>query len=196
MSFRDILRMLFGGERPKPPAPPPPPPPPPPPVSPPTLPPPGMDMAVILLRLHNATRDAYDHGALALDTKLCLAAQGHADWMAQNSTLSHTGRGGSSLADRVTDVGYRWRGLGENIAAGQKTPEEAIRSWMGSSGHKANILGNYTHIGIGIARDSRGRMWWCVDFGRPVPSTFSLVVEEPEVNCAGGIWAEQEARTA
>jgi uncharacterized protein YkwD len=37
----------------------------------------------------------------------------------------------------------------ENIAAGQRSSQEAINAWINSSGHRANMLGNYRYIGVG-----------------------------------------------
>jgi len=189
MGLRDLLRMLFGGSRPTPPPPPPvsPPPPPPPPS-------PELERARIiraLYDLHNKTRSVYDLPALVINGDLADAAQKHADWMAAHGVLSHIGEGGSTVGQRVSREGYYWRAVGENIAAGQRTAEEVMKAWMNSSGHKANILGNYLHVGLAFAKDASGRIFWCVDFGRP-PVTNAFVVEEVEVNTPGGIWAPTE----
>ena len=49
----------------------------------------------------------------------------------------------------------------ENIAWGQKTPEEVVTGWMNSSGHRANILSSkFTFIGVGVYRSSSGRLYW------------------------------------
>lgn len=48
---------------------------------------------------------------------------------------------------------------GENIAAGQSTPAAVMKSWMNSSGHKANILGDYTTIGIGCVKIGKNYYW-------------------------------------
>ena len=68
------------------------------------------------------------------------------------STLrGHTRPDGSHIGDY---------GYGENCAYGQPTPEKAIASWWSSEGHKANILHNYTHIGVGCYRDAGGTWYW------------------------------------
>ena len=78
-------------------------------------------------------------------------------------TFSHTRPDGSNFStafpaasaypDRVT---YK----GENIAAGQKTPEQVMEGWMNSSGHRANILSkNFRYIGVGCY-ESGGRYYW------------------------------------
>jgi uncharacterized protein YkwD len=194
MSLRDILRMLFGGSRPVPPPRPPvvPPPPPPPPTVP--VPDPGVDRARTvraLLDLHNKTREAYDLDPLALSPELALAAEKHAKWMADHGVMSHTGANGSSVGQRVSAEKYYWRGVGENIAAGQRTAEAVMKAWMNSPGHKSNILGSYKHVGVSFWKDAQGRIFWCVVFARPSnPNAF--VVEEYEVNTPDGIWATTE----
>lgn len=53
------------------------------------------------------------------------------------------------------------RGCGENIASGQKLPAQVMNGWMHSPGHRANILTeDYTHIGVGVCRNSKGSYDW------------------------------------
>lgn len=53
------------------------------------------------------------------------------------------------------------RGAGENIAWGQKTPEQVMEGWMNSAGHRANILNEkYTSIGVGYYQNAAGRNYW------------------------------------
>ena len=60
--------------------------------------------------------------------------------------FSHTRPDGSSCFTAVRNPGW----LGENIAAGQRSPQEVMNSWMNSSGHRANILNaNFTKLGVG-----------------------------------------------
>lgn len=45
--------------------------------------------------------------------------------------------------------GISYRYAGENIANGQRTPQEVMTAWMNSAGHRANILSpNFTTIGV------------------------------------------------
>ena len=53
------------------------------------------------------------------------------------------------------------RGAGENIAWGQRSPEEVMNGWMNSSGHRANILNpNFKNIGVAYYVGSNGRTYW------------------------------------
>ena len=43
--------------------------------------------------------------------------------------------------------------VGENIAYNYQTAESAMSAWLHSSAHKANIEGDYTHLGISVTVD-------------------------------------------
>jgi uncharacterized protein YkwD len=68
---------------------------------------------------------------------------------------------GRGVGARVCDQGVCRIGVGENVAMGQRTTGEVMRSWMASPGHRANIQGRYRFIGVG---HSNG--YWCVVFAR------------------------------
>ena len=48
----------------------------------------------------------------------------------------------------------------ENVAYGATSGREVVTMWKNSSGHRRNMLGNYKYIGIGIAKDSHGRIYY------------------------------------
>src|SRR5262249_10607545 len=68
------------------------------------------------------------------------AATQHAREMAESGSLSHEGREGSTPSKRAADAGYSWFAVGENIAGGQRDAETAVKTWLGSEGHCANIM--------------------------------------------------------
>lgn len=82
--------------------------------------------------------------------------------------FSHERPDGSDWDTTLAEIGLedRTKAWGENIAAGQRTPEEVMDSWMHSEGHKANILrGLFNHIGIGYFESDRGYgNYWCQNF--------------------------------
>lgn len=123
-----------------------------------------------LIQSHNEIRYNHNLNLLSANKSLNKAAQKHAEYMANENQLSHYGRYYSKVSDRVQADGYRFRGVAENIAAGQESINEVMDDWMKSMGHRKNILGNYVDIGIGIAESSSGRIYWCVVFGRPLQS--------------------------
>jgi uncharacterized protein YkwD len=122
-----------------------------------------------LLAAHNRERAKEKLGPLKLSEKLTRAAAAHARDMAKHQTLEHKGSDGSNVADRVKRQRYVFVKVGENIANGQQTVDEVMTTWMNSPGHRANILADYTEMGAAHAEDDQGDIYWCVDFGLPMP---------------------------
>lgn len=56
-----------------------------------------------------------------------------------------------------------WSRAGENIAQGYDA-ESVVDAWLNSSGHRANILGDFTHLGVGVAWDAQGRPYYVQNF--------------------------------
>jgi uncharacterized protein YkwD len=57
--------------------------------------------------------------------------------------------------------------VAENIAMGQPHSSDVVRSWMNSSGHRANILnGGHLRIGVAAYRTDNGTIFWCQQFRR------------------------------
>lgn len=79
------------------------------------------------------------------------------DMQAKNY-FSHTSPTYGSPFNMLKHFGVSYRSAGENIAKGQRTPQEVMNAWMNSSGHRANILNSgYTHIGVGY--NAQGHVW-------------------------------------
>lgn len=118
-----------------------------------------------LFRLLNEERRKHGLAPLTLNGALTRAAQAHAEDMRDNGVLTHTGRGGRSPSARVSAAGYAFATMGENIAYGYRTPEDVMKAWMNSSGHRAAILNpRFREVGIGLAKGADGP-WWVQDFG-------------------------------
>jgi uncharacterized protein YkwD len=128
------------------------------------------DFATQLLQLVNAEREKVGAPPLRMSSQLTQAAQRHANDMAKNRFLSHTGSDGSTMQSRIQATGYSYKAIAENIAAGQATPQAVMQSWLNSSGHKRNILNpQYTEIGIAYTNNSSSKFthYWTQDFGTP-----------------------------
>ncbi|WP_052350786.1 CAP domain-containing protein [Paenibacillus gorillae] len=70
--------------------------------------------------------------------------------MRDNQYFDHTSPTYGSPGEMLTEFGVNWTAYGENIAAGQRTPEAVMQSWLNSPGHRANILNpNFTYLGVG-----------------------------------------------
>jgi len=105
---------------------------------------------------------------LALNASLERAALDHSKDMASHNYMDHTGRDGSSPADRITRTGYKWHMVGENLASGVMTPEEAVTGWLHSPHHCANLMtGRFTEMGIAYAINTRtdAGVYWTQTFG-------------------------------
>lgn len=106
-------------------------------------------------------------GPLVMDEKLQIAAQRHAQDMATNNYFSHEGQDGSSFSSRSTAAGYTGFPSGENIAAGNGTPEATMEQWMNSPGHCRNIMsGGSNEIGVGHGLGGQYGHYWVQKFGR------------------------------
>ncbi|WP_449344042.1 sigma-70 family RNA polymerase sigma factor [Streptomyces pactum] len=121
-----------------------------------------------VVQLVNAERARNGCAPMSVNSRLTAAAQGHSDDMARRDFFDHTNPDGAGPGERITAAGYRWSTYGENIAAGQRTAADVMRSWMDSPGHRANILNcSFTEIGIGY-REGAGGPWWTQNFGARV----------------------------
>jgi len=95
-------------------------------------------------------------------------AAGHAADMARHNYFSHTARDGSTVDVRANRAGYRWRSIGENIAAGQMTPELAVQGWLNSPGHCASIMArHFEEMGAAfvVNPQSKSGVYWVQVFG-------------------------------
>jgi uncharacterized protein YkwD len=120
-----------------------------------------------VLELTNNERKAAGLPVLVVNEKLFQSARDHSANMARFSRLDHYLEG-KSPSDRARAAGYASFGVAENIAWNQQVPTDVLRSWMSSSGHRANILNRgYTEIGIAVAINARGERYWTQVFGQP-----------------------------
>ena len=112
-----------------------------------------------VLKLVNEERAKAGLSELKLDAAVTAAANVRAKEIKQS--FSHTRPDGSSFSTALTEQGAAYRGSGENIAWGQKTPEQVMNAWMNSDGHRANILNkSFTNLGVGYYLDESGTAHW------------------------------------
>jgi uncharacterized protein YkwD len=104
---------------------------------------------------------------LILNAALGQAALEHSRDMANHNYFDHTGSDGSSPADRITRTGYKWRMVGENLASGMTTPEEAVAGWLQSPHHCANLMTQgFTEMGLAfVVNPSGSDIYWTQTFG-------------------------------
>lgn len=111
-----------------------------------------------VLDLTNAERANAGLNGLVYDGTLTAIANVRAQEIVEK--WAHVRPDGTNITALAGEYGYSYRVLGENLAKGQTSPEQAVAEWMASEGHKANILGaKYSKIGIGVF-SSNGKLYW------------------------------------
>ncbi|MDZ5607225.1 CAP domain-containing protein [Bacillus pseudomycoides] len=111
-----------------------------------------------VVELTNAERTKQGLPALKVDAELSKVARAKSEDMQKNNYFDHNSPTYGSPFDMMKKFGISYKSAGENIAQGQRTPEEVVQAWMNSEGHRANILNNgYTHIGVGHVEN--GNYW-------------------------------------
>lgn len=109
------------------------------------------DFATQVVKLVNAERAKAGLNALTSDALLDKVAVAKVKDMSNNNYFDHQSPTYGSPFDMMKQFGVTYSYAGENIAQGQKTPQEVVTAWMNSEGHRANILSkNFTHIGVGF----------------------------------------------
>lgn len=111
-----------------------------------------------VVRLVNEIRADYGLSELTLNEELSAVARLKSEDMRDKHYFSHNSPTYGSPFDMMKRFGISYRTAGENIAMGQRTPQEVVNGWMNSEGHRANILNaSFTQIGVGYA--DGGNYW-------------------------------------
>ncbi|WP_064091643.1 SafA/ExsA family spore coat assembly protein [Rossellomorea aquimaris] len=114
-----------------------------------------------VIDLTNQERQKAGLSALSLDWQLSRVARYKSRDMRDVGYFSHTSPTYGSPFDMMKRFNIQYSSAGENIAAGQTSPEQVVREWMNSPGHRKNILsGNYTRIGVGYAKGGSYGTYW------------------------------------
>lgn len=111
-----------------------------------------------VLNLVNKERRSQGLSALSLSAEAQQAARVRAKEIV--SSFSHTRPNGTSCFTVLNEIGAKYTSAGENIAKGQKTPEQVVEAWMNSPSHRANILSSkYTKLGVGCYFNGSNTYW-------------------------------------
>jgi uncharacterized protein YkwD len=114
----------------------------------------------------NAFRTKNGRKPVVLDARLSQAAAVQSKAQAGRSRIGHDGSDGSKPMQRAARAGFRAKIASENVAAGQKSFSDAMRSWEGSSGHRENLLRpEVTAIGVAMAKNEDSRAYWTLVLG-------------------------------
>ena len=112
-------------------------------------------------RLVNVERSKRGLSELSFNTQLSNVATLKSQDKINKNYFSHTSPTYGSPFDMMKQFNISYKTAGENIAKGQKSPEEVVTAWMNSQGHRENILNaNFTDIGVGVAKSSNGTLYW------------------------------------
>jgi len=118
-----------------------------------------------VLELINKERAKAGLAPVAYNAALDNSAEKHARHMSLVGRMAHDGIGDGDPGERARAEGWR-RGWGENVAKGQSTPEQVVREWMASPGHRRNILDpSFRVMGVGQVQASNGTNYWAQEFG-------------------------------
>lgn len=114
----------------------------------------------VVLELVNEIRAGRDLPTLRRGDRATRAATIRARHLAGVEKLSH-----DLWWDVIERVGLDNRAAAENIAMGYRDPEDVVRAWMNSPGHRRNILEpDYRVMGVAAAIDDDGDTWWAQIF--------------------------------
>ncbi|MCL2513518.1 MAG: SafA/ExsA family spore coat assembly protein [Oscillospiraceae bacterium] len=114
-----------------------------------------------VVRLVNVERAKAGLPALTANWELSRVARYKSQDMIDKKYFDHKSPTYGTPFDMMEAFGLRFSAAGENIAMGQRTPQDAMNAWMGSPGHRSNILSPaYNQIGVGAAKASNGTCYW------------------------------------
>ncbi|HEU4917368.1 MAG TPA: CAP domain-containing protein [Acidimicrobiia bacterium] len=108
--------------------------------------------------LINSTRSNNGLGSLQVDGGLQSHARNHTASMIAAGDIFH-----SSSGELAAAAGSGWSRVGENVGRGQ-SPTSLHSAFMNSSGHAANILGDYNYVGVGTDTAPDGALYVTVVF--------------------------------
>ncbi|MFD2171701.1 CAP domain-containing protein [Tumebacillus lipolyticus] len=120
-----------------------------------------------VVQLTNAERAKSGLRPLKMNWELQRCARVKSEDMRSRNYFAHNSPTYGSPFTMMKSFGIQYSTAGENIAAGQQTPESVVASWMKSPGHRANILkAEFTEIGCGVAFGGSYSVYWTQQFIR------------------------------
>ena len=129
---------------------------------------PLQDLEREVFELVNKERAKNGFPALGYNWELARVARYKCQDMIDKSYFAHESPTYGSPFKMMESFGLKFSSAAENIAKGQRTPEEVMNAWMDSPGHRANILSRtVTQIGVGAAKAANGTLHWTQMFMKP-----------------------------
>lgn len=125
------------------------------------------DWSSKILELTNAEREKNGLNPLKWDNSLAELAKEHCEDMINRDYFAHNTPEGKTPFDRMKESGISYWSAGENIAAGQYSPEKAFEEWLKSPSHKRNILNDdFEYLGVGVVKGGTYGIYWAQEFAR------------------------------
>jgi uncharacterized protein YkwD len=137
-----------------------------------TTPPNRDELVVRALELVNQERQKRGLHALTPNPLLSKIAQDYCCEMIEGAFFDHINPFTlEGPGQRAMNAGYGYFAIGENLAGGQTSPEQAMQEWMASTlGHRENILSpQWREVGIGVKTGGQFGVYWVQLFGNPLP---------------------------
>lgn len=114
-----------------------------------------------VISLVNTERARAGVPALTENNELTRVARIKSNDFIENNYFSHNSPTYGTPFEMLRSFGIKYTAAAENIAKGQGTAQDVMNTWMNSQGHRANILNStYNQIGVGVARDDNGTLYW------------------------------------
>lgn len=111
-----------------------------------------------VLTYTNEFRKSKGLNNLSANEALNRIAQQHSEDMASGKV--RFGHDGFSKRNAAAQQQLSIQYFAENVAFGVSTGEAVVNLWKNSEGHRKNMLGKYSKIGIGVAKDKKGRLFY------------------------------------
>ncbi len=110
-----------------------------------------------ILKLVNKHRKSIGKSSLKINIFANNLSKEHTNYMIKKNTISHDN---FNLRSQQLFDFENAKSIGENVAAGQNSAPSVMQSWLNSSGHKQNIEGDFTHIGISAIKNEAGNYYY------------------------------------
>src|SRR5680860_127452 len=121
------------------------------------------EMEKDLIRTVNDHRSRSGQVPLSFDEVAYRYANGHTDHMISEGSLNHDGfeiRASGLAREAGAEA------VGENVATGYKTAQDAFANWYSSADHRKTMEGDFTHTAASIKKDGKGNLYYTQLFYR------------------------------
>ena len=126
--------------------------------------------------LINIARRAGGLAPLFINTRVADSSRTWSSSMRSRGTLSHD----PNLATIIAQIIPDWQRVGENVGVGYDVTS-LHQALMNSAGHRANIMGDYNQVGVGVVVGGDGRLWVTARFAKgSVPAGAAVPATRPD----------------